>query len=66
MAPSTWLKVSGRIVFHIIDSDTRNPVWQTTYTKTFRDPDKAMRNIDKEVRQLVAKSFKDFPPKSPN
>ena len=39
---------------------------QSTYTKTFRDPDKAMRNIDKEVRQLVAKSFKDFPPKSPN
>lgn len=66
MAPSTWLKVSGRIVFHIIDADSRKPLWESIYTKKFHDPDKAMRNMDKEVNELVSKSFKNFPPKSPN
>ena len=65
MAPSSWLKVSGHIVFHIVGADSRKPVWETNYSKKFHDPDKAMRNMDKEVKELVSKSFKDFPPKSP-
>jgi hypothetical protein len=65
MAPASWLKVNGEIVFHIIDATSRKPVWETIYSKTFRDPDKALRNFDKEVNELVSKSFKDFPPKRP-
>lgn len=65
LAPSTWLKVNGQIVFHLIAADSRKTVWETTYSKTFHDPDKAMRNLDKEVNELVSKSFKDFPPKLP-
>lgn len=64
LAPASWLKVNGRLVFHMIDAESKKSVWQTTYTKTFRDPNKAIRNLDKEVNQLVSKSFKDFPPKS--
>jgi len=64
LAPSTWLKVNGQIVFHILDAESRTPVWETTYSKTFRDPNKAIRNLDKEVNELVSKSFKDFPQKS--
>ena len=64
LAPASWLKVNGQIVFYIIDAESKKSVWQTTYTKTFRDPNKAIRNLDKEVNQLVSKSFKDFPPKS--
>lgn len=48
----------------ITASASKKPVWETTYSKTFRDPDKAPRDMDKEVNELVAKSFKDFPPKS--
>jgi hypothetical protein len=61
LTPSTWLKVNGQIVFHI-DDESRKSLWETTYNKTFRDPDKALRNLDKEVSELVSKSFKDFPP----
>ena len=43
---------------------TKKTVWETTYKKTFHDPQKALRDMDKVVRDLVAKSFKDFPPKS--
>ncbi len=62
LAPSTWLKVNGEIVFHMTDVESGKTVWETTYSKTFHDPDKALRNMDKEVSELVAKSFKDFPP----
>jgi hypothetical protein len=63
LAPSTWLKVNGKIVFYVTDA-TRKTVWETTYKKTFHDPQKALRDMDKVVRDLVSKSFKDFPPKS--
>ena len=61
LAPSTWLKVNGQIVFYIAD-ESKKIVWETTYSKTFRDPNKAIRNLDKEVSGLVSKSFKEFPP----
>ena len=63
MAPSTWLKVNGQIIFHIVDGASGKAVWETTYSKTFHDRDKALRNLDKEVNELVSKSFKNFPPK---
>lgn len=61
LAPATWLKVNGQIVFHI-GEESGKMLWETTYNKTFRDPDKALRNFDKVVHELVLKSFKDFPP----
>ena len=64
MAPATWLKVNGQITFHMTDAASGKPIWETTYKKTFRDPDKAIRNWDKESDELVKKSFKDFPPKN--
>jgi Domain of unknown function (DUF4136) len=63
LAPATWLKVNGRISFHMIDAASKKQVWSAIYLKTFRDPDKALRNMDKEVGELVTKSFKKFPPK---
>ena len=63
IAPSTWMMVNGQIDFHIIPAGATKPAWETTYTKNFRDPDKALKDMDKEVNELVTKSFKDFPPK---
>ena len=60
LAPASWLKVNGQIVFHMLYATARKPVWETIYSKTFRDPDKALRNFDKEVNELVSKSFKEF------
>jgi len=63
IAPTTWMKVDGQIVFHIVPPGTSKPVWLTTYRKNFRDPDKALKEMDKEVNELVKKSFQNFPPK---
>lgn len=64
LSPSTWMKVNGQIEFHIVDASTKKAVWETIYSKNFRDPDKALKNMDKELNELVTKSFKDFPPKA--
>ena len=64
LSPTTWMKVNGQIEFHIVDAVAQKPVWETTYSKHFRDPDKALKNMDKEVNELATKSFKDFPPKA--
>jgi len=61
LAPATWLKVNGQIEFYITDKPGKI-IWVTKYNKTFRDPNKAIRNLDKEVDELVSKSFKGFPP----
>lgn len=66
LSPSTWMKVNGQIEFHIVDAESKKPVWETIYSKKFRDPDKALKNMDKELNELVTKSFKDFPPKAKN
>ncbi len=63
LSPSTWMKVNGQIEFHIVDATGRKAVWEAIYSKNFRDPDKALKNMDKEVNELVTKSFKNFPPK---
>jgi len=64
MAPTTWLKVNGQISFHMVAADSSKPVWESSYSKTFRDPNNALKNMDKEVDELVKKSFKEFPPKA--
>jgi Domain of unknown function (DUF4136) len=64
IAPTTWMKVNGQIEFHIVPVGASKSVWETTYSKNFRDPDKALKDMDKEVNELVTKSFKGFPPKT--
>ena len=64
VSPNTWMKVNGQIVFYVVPVGASHPVWEATCSKTFRDPDKALKNMDEEVNQWVTKSFKDFPPKA--
>jgi hypothetical protein len=39
-------------------------IWQGTASKKWYDPQKARKNEDKEISQIVNKSFKNFPPKT--
>jgi hypothetical protein len=64
VSPNTWMKVNGQIEFYAVPAGASNPVWTATCSKTFRDPDKALKDMDKEVTEWVTKSFKDFPPKA--
>lgn len=64
LAPGVWYSMQGQIVFYAEDAKSKVVVWQGTATKTWHDPQKARKNEDKEIKQIVSKSFKDFPPKS--
>jgi hypothetical protein len=61
--PSVWYSVHGKFVFYALDSKSKMVIWEGTATKKWNDPQKARTNEDKEIKQIVTKSFKDFPPK---
>lgn len=65
-APNVWYSVEGKFVFYAVDCKSKIVIWQGTTTKKWHDPQKARRNEDKEIRQIVGKSFKNFPPKTKN
>ena len=62
-APNVWYSVQGKFVFFALDAKTKEVIWEGTATKKWNDPQKARKNEDKEIRQVVDKSFKEFPPK---
>lgn len=63
-APSVWYSVQGKFVFYALDCKSKVVIWQGTATKKWYDPQKVRKNEDKEIREIVSKSFKNFPPKS--
>jgi hypothetical protein len=63
-APNVWYSVQGKFVFYALDSKSSTVIWQGTATKRWHDPQKARKNEDKEIKTIVSKSLKDFPPKN--
>ena len=64
LAPNVWYSVQGKFVFYAVDCKSKTVIWQGTATKKWYDPQKARKNEDKEISQIVNKSFKSFPPKA--
>jgi hypothetical protein len=62
-APSVWYSLQGEVVFYVVDAKSKLVVWQCRATKKWNDVPKARKNEDQEIRQIVDKSFKYFPPK---
>lgn len=61
---NVWYSVDGHIQFHMIDAKSNKPIWTALATKKIRDPHKSMKDMPKQVEQIVSKTFKKFPPKS--
>lgn len=62
-APSVWYALQGQIEFSILESRSKTVIWHGTAVKTWRDVQKARKNEDREINQIIDKIFKDFPPK---
>lgn len=62
-APNVWYSVQGKFVFYALDSKSNVVIWQGTATKRWYDPQKARKNEDKEIKTIVSKSLKNFPPR---
>lgn len=63
-APNVWYSVQGKFIFYAMDCKSKVVIWEGTATKKWHDPQKARKNEDKEIKQVVSKSFRDFPPKN--
>ena len=61
---NVWYSVDGIIAFHTVDAKTGKPIWTTVAKKKIHDPHKGMKDMPKQIEQIVSKSFKKFPPKS--
>jgi Domain of unknown function (DUF4136) len=58
-----WYSVDGHITFHIVDAKSNKTIWTAVVTKKIRDPHKAMKDMPKQIEQMVSKAFNKFPPK---
>jgi len=59
-----WYSVDGHIAFHMVDAKSNKTIWTALETKKIRDPHKGMKDMPKQVEQMVSKAFKKFPPKN--
>jgi Domain of unknown function (DUF4136) len=59
---NVWYSVDGHVTFHIVDAKSNKPVWTTLATKKIHDPHKGMKEMPKQVEQIVSKAFQKFPP----
>jgi Domain of unknown function (DUF4136) len=59
---NVWYSVDGHITFHLVDARSDQPIWTATAKKKIRDPHKGMKDMEKQVKQIVSKTFKSFPP----
>jgi hypothetical protein len=61
---NVWYSVNGVIVFHVVDAKSNQTVWTASAKKKINDPHKAIKDLDKQVEQIVSKTFKSFPPRA--
>jgi hypothetical protein len=61
---NVWYSVDGQVTFHMVDAKSKKPIWTAQATKKIRDPHKGMKDMPKQVEQIVSKAFKKFPPKA--
>jgi hypothetical protein len=59
---NVWHSIDGHVVFHLADAKSDQPIWTATATKKIRNPHKGMKDMEKQVEQIVSKTFKSFPP----
>jgi Domain of unknown function (DUF4136) len=59
---NVWYSVDGHVTFHIADAKSNKPVWTALATKKIHDPHKGMKDMPKQVEQIVSKAFQKFPP----
>jgi Domain of unknown function (DUF4136) len=59
-----WYSVDGHITFRIVDAKSNRVIWTVVETKKIRDPHKGMKDMPKQIEQMVSKAFKKFPPKT--
>jgi hypothetical protein len=57
------LTMTGGARITVTDAASNATAWEALVTKKYKNPDKAKRNLDKEIESLFTKGLKGFPPR---
>jgi Domain of unknown function (DUF4136) len=58
-----WTSVLGKMKITVTDVASQRTVWQALASKKIGDPTKFMRDLNKEIDTITAKTLKGFPAK---
>ena len=59
-----WVYALAKLKLTVTDVGTGKPVWTALASEKIRDPQKALKDLNKKVDDLIAKTLKSFPPAS--
>jgi Domain of unknown function (DUF4136) len=63
-APNVWYSLEGQVTFYVEDTKSKVVVWQGYATKKWKDVPKARKNEDREIKEIIGKVLRSFPPKA--
>ncbi len=58
---SAWMAIISHVSFILTDSSSNEVVWQADVKKKYKDPKKAIQNLEKEINSVVNKALRDIP-----
>jgi hypothetical protein len=62
--PAVWIYALAKLKLTVTDVGSGKPVWTALASEKIRDPQKALKDLNKKVDDLMAKTLKSFPPAS--
>jgi hypothetical protein len=62
--PAVWIYALAKLKLTVTDVGSGKPVWTALASEKIRDPQKALKELNKKVDDLMAKTLKSFPPAS--
>jgi hypothetical protein len=60
----TWTSVLAKVKLTVTDVGTGKTVWTALASEKIRDPQKALKDLNRKVDDLMSKTLKGFPPGS--
>lgn len=58
---SAWMAVIANMSFIVTDRSSNEVAWQADVKKKYKDPQKAIQNLEKEIESVVNKALQNFP-----
>jgi hypothetical protein len=56
-----WMTVISNMSFILTERSSDEVAWQADISKKYKNPQKAIQNLDKEIQDVVEKALKDLP-----
>ncbi len=58
---SAWMAIISNVSFTFTDGSSNDVIWQADVKKKYKDPKKAIQNLEKEIGSVVSKALQNLP-----